>query len=126
MKLLCDGTRLLFSERSLPVKPNLTLLFPFDGTLSVGGAHLISTEKRALSLPLSHLKEGHNVLLFRAEGRAFPVEGLIREGNTLRPAGFPSEETMLRLLSRLSLLEAKVTLLEEQEAKRADPPSLFS
>lgn len=126
MTLLYDGHRLLFAKRVLPVSSELTLRFPFDGTLLVGGTHRLSTEKGRLSLPLFRLREGRNTLLFRAEGRTIPVEALVREGDVLRPAGFPLEETAVALLSRLTQLEAQVAALQEQEAGRADPPSPFS
>ena len=126
MTLLFNGRRLLFAERALPVGADVTLHFPFDGALLINGTHRLSTEKGTLRLPLHHLTEGRNTLLFKRERHALPVEGLTREGSVLRPAGFPLEETALALLSRLSALEAKVAALREQEAKRADPPSLFS
>ena len=126
MRLLFDGRRLLFADRALPSAPKLTLLFPFDGTLSVGGRHRIPTEKQRLCLPLHLLDEGKNRLLFRKDGQVLPVEGLVREGNTLRPTGFPLEETALALLARLEELESQLSDLKEQEARRADPSSLFS
>ena len=126
MRLLFDGRRLLFADRALPSASNLTLLFPFDGTLLVGGHHRIATEKQALSLPLHLLCEGKNHLLFRKDGQVLPVEGLVREGNALRPTGFPLEETALALLTRIGDLEAQLSVLKEKEAKRADAPSLFS
>ena len=126
MKLLFDGKRLLFAERAIPVSRDLTLLFPFEGTLLVNGTHRVVTEKGAIRLPLYRLTQGRNALLFRKEHRTIPVEGLIREGDDLHPSGFPLEETVRSLLSRLSCLEAQVAALQEKEAARTEAPTLFT
>ena len=126
MKLLFDGKSLLFSRREIPVRTSLTLSFPFEGVLQINGSHRMATENGMVQVPLAHLAEGKNVLLFRKERCVLPVEGLLREGDLLRPSGFPLHETVASLLDRLSSLETEIAELKQKEAARTASPSLFS
>ena len=109
-----------------PIKENF-----FQNSLGVQGDFLLRKSPcRVLASSASsascRVLASFAVEIDRKDGQVLPVEGLVREGNALRPTGFPLEETALALLTRIGDLEAQLSVLKEKEAKRADAPSLFS
>ena len=93
----------------------LVLRFPADGTVTLSGQEPIKTENGTVSLPLSALKEGENVIRFRTGGKEWRTEGILRRQKLLSPCGISDEERFCalqeeykKILARLDALEADV------------------
>lgn len=126
MTLLFDGKRLLFEERGGCICHTLTLHLPFDGILLLNGTTRFASKNKVIRIPIRHFKEGDNSMLFRTDCHAYPVEGLRRAGETLRPTGLSHEETIVSLLTRLTALEEVMRELAERVERQEHTLLLFS
>ncbi len=117
-----------FADRTVPRDAQVSLLFPEDGVLILNGEHRYSCREGLVSLPVSALAEGENLLFFRTAYRAYPCEGLRRTGETVAPCGLPRDEWLTDLLLRTEALADRVRRVEERlaalETDRA--PKLFA
>ena len=110
MTLYFDGSTAFFAERtSLPAHA-LTVALPEGATLFVGGVRLKTAEGRA-HLPKALLTMGENVLALAVGERLYPVEPLYFDGETVTPAGLPTEALLLTGHKRALALEKTVEAL---------------
>ena len=126
MTLLFDGSRLLFEERRGCLCSTLSLRLPFDGLLRLNGISLFASKDKLIRIPMRHFKEGNNEMSFQKGRHLYPVEGLVRSGEALRPKGFPCEDTAVALLSRIETLEGLLAETVERLSALESPPSLFT
>ena len=126
MTLLYDGARCFFREESIARAENVILRLPFPCTVEIEGRHRFAPRDGMVIIPDRFLKEGVNTLLLRTDSRSVPTEGILREGATVRPAGFPAREVSAALTALCRTLEKRLAVAEAELALlKADAPSLL-
>jgi hypothetical protein len=126
MTLLYDGSRCFFREESLARSENVILRLPFACTVEIEGRHRLAPRDGMVIIPARFLKEGVNAVTLRTDSRTVPAEGILREGATVRPAGFPAREVSAALTTLCRSLEKRLSVAEAELALlKADAPSLL-
>ena len=117
MKVYFEGGIGYFAERRPMSADNASLFVGMKGTLTVinaRGVHRFPTEDGTVTIPSGALAEGENRLLFRKEKVLYHIEGLLREGKRITPAGVDAAALLALRHERLAGMEEKLSLLEER------------
>lgn len=120
LTLLLAGEHAFFAERAPVRAAAVSLRPPEGGVLLLSGVRLPVKGEETL-LPEALLHTGENRLSLLLDGACVPVEPLLYDGETVAPAGLPTEALLLsqhaqiaRMQKSLAALSARVAALEEK------------
>ncbi|MCQ2385340.1 MAG: hypothetical protein MJ078_01500 [Clostridia bacterium] len=128
MHYVFDGKRFLIKERHGVFTDKIPVYLPMPGILYLGGRR-VRRDGDGFCLSVKELKKGENRLVFQCEKGLVPMEGLIKIGDEVTPAGFGGEETEIYLLDKAEALQKAVARLEKRLAaleEKCNGKTLFS